>query len=126
MNDSMQNPNAATQNAMYKAQTQRNILRAQRLHSCMIRTGVDPRVQIRCGEAVCIGTEWSCLSSAVRDDLLLDEQPSRAQVLPSVVNMSKKNEVDGYICRINTKTLPLDGMLNEYGGIANLIKTKGA
>ena len=77
----------------------------------MIRTNVDPRVvQIRHREAIRIGMEWLRISSAVWEDLPLDKQPRCAQAPPSVVSMSKK------VYRFNPKTLPLDGMLNEYGG----------
>ena len=71
-----------------------------------------------------ISIEWFCVSSTIREDLLLDKQLPHAQAPPSVMSMSKKKEVD--VCRFNTKILLLDGTLNEYGGIANLAKAKGA
>ncbi|KAL7532667.1 hypothetical protein ACHAXR_004771 [Thalassiosira sp. AJA248-18] len=116
------------QHAVYKGQVART-LQAVRIHSRMIKTDVDPRLQIRRGEAIRIGGEWFRVSSAVREDLPLDKQPPRAQAPPSVVSMrdlSRKNEVDGYVRRFDSKTIPLDGMLSENGGIANLTKAKEA
>lgn len=120
--------NDSMQNAVYKGQVAR-MLHARRLHSRMIKTDVDPRMQIRRGEAVRIGGEWFRLSSAIREDVPLDKQPPRAQAPPSVVSMkdlSKKNEVDGYCRRFDSKNIPLDGMLSENGGIANVTKAKVA
>lgn len=119
---------SSMQNAIYKGQVTR-VLQARRLASRMITTDVDPKLQIRRGEAIRIGGEWFRVSSAVRDDLPLDKQPPRAQAPPSVVRMkdlSKKNEVDGYCRRFDSKTIPLDGMLHEDVGIANLNKAKEA
>jgi len=105
------------------------ILQARKLHSRIVKTDVDPRLQIRRGEAIRVGGEWFRVSSAVREDLPLDKQPPRAQAPPSVVSMkelSKKNEVDGYVRRFDSRTLPLDGTLSENGGIGALTKAKEA
>jgi hypothetical protein len=101
----------------------------RRLASQIVQTDVDPRTQIRRGEAVRIGGEWFRVSSSIRDDLPLDKQPPRAQAPPSVVSMkdlSKKNEVDGYVRRFDGTTLPLDGGLSEKVGMANLENAKVA
>mmetsp|Transcript_10613 Transcript_10613/g.18634 ORF Transcript_10613/g.18634 Transcript_10613/m.18634 type:complete len:574 (+) Transcript_10613:124-1845(+) len=122
------NKNDPMQIAVYKGKCAR-IMQARKLHSCIIQTDVEPRLQIRRGEAVRVGGEWFRVSSAVREDLPLDKQPPRAQAPPSVVSMkdlSKKNEVDGYVRRFDSKTLPLDGPLSENGGVANLSKAKEA
>ena len=102
---------------------------ARKLQSCLLQTDVDPRLQIRRGEAIKIGGEWFRVSSAVRDDLPLDKQPPRAQAPPSVVSMkdlSKKNDADGYIRRFDSKTIPLDGPLRDDFGRANLDNAKAA
>lgn len=116
--------------AVYKGQVAR-VLQARKIHSRMVKTDIDPRLQTRRGEAIRIGSEWFRISSEIRPDLPLDKQPPRAQAPPSVVSMkdlSKKNEVDGYCRRFDAKTIPLDGMLSEYhgGGITNLTKAKEA
>mmetsp|Transcript_14813 Transcript_14813/g.26497 ORF Transcript_14813/g.26497 Transcript_14813/m.26497 type:complete len:120 (+) Transcript_14813:118-477(+) len=54
------------------------ILQARKLHSRIVKTDVDPRLQIRRGEAIRVGGEWFRVSSAVREDLPLDKQPPRA------------------------------------------------
>lgn len=95
----------------------------------LIKTDIDHRTQIRRGEAVRVGNEWFRVSSAVREGVSLDNQPPRAQAPPSVVSMkdlSKKNEVDGYVRRFDQNTLPLDGSLSEEVGIANLRSAKKA
>mmetsp|Transcript_30191 Transcript_30191/g.63973 ORF Transcript_30191/g.63973 Transcript_30191/m.63973 type:complete len:573 (+) Transcript_30191:108-1826(+) len=122
--------NDSMQMAVYKGQVAR-ILQARKIHSRMVKTNIDPRLQIRRGEAIRIGSEWFRISSEIRPDLPLDKQPPRAQAPPSVVSMkdlSKKNEVDGYCRRFDAKTIPLDGILSEYhgGGIGNLTKAKEA
>ncbi|EJK76039.1 hypothetical protein THAOC_02219 [Thalassiosira oceanica] len=102
---------------------------ARKLQSCLIQTDIDPRLQIRRGEAIKIGGEWFRVSSAVRDDLPLDKQPPRAQAPPSVVSMkdlSKKNDADGYVRRFDAKTIPLDGPLEDDFGRANLDNAKAA
>jgi len=96
--------------------------------SHLIKTDIDHRTQIRRGEAVRVGNEWFRVSSAIREGSL-DNQPPRAQAPPSVVSMkdlSKKNEVDGYVRRFDQNTLPLDGSLSEEVGIANLQSAKKA
>jgi hypothetical protein len=96
--------------------------------SHLVKTDIDHRTQIRRGEAVRVGNEWFRVSSAVREGSL-DNQPPRAQAPPSVVSMkdlSKKNEVDGYVRRFDQNTLPLDGSLSEEVGIANLQSAKKA
>ena len=102
---------------------------ARKLQSCLIQTDIDPRLQIRRGEAIKIGGEWFRVSSAVRDDLPLDKQPPRAQAPPSVVSMkdlSKKNDADGYVRQFDAKTIPLDGPLGDDFGRANLDNAKAA
>ncbi len=97
--------------------------------SHLIKIDVNPRTQIRRGEAVRVGNEWFRVSSAVREGVSLDNQPPRAQAPPSVVSMkdlSKKNEVDGYVRRFDQHTLPLDGSLSGEVGIANLQSAKKA
>lgn len=81
-----------------------------------VETDVDPCPQIRRGEAVQVGGQWFRLSSAVKAGVPLSEQPSRAQAPLSVVSLqdlSKRNEVDGYIRPLDSKTLPLDAPLTE-------------
>lgn len=81
-----------------------------------VETDVDPCPQIRRGEAVQVGGQWFRVSSAVRAGVPLSEQPSRAQAPLSVVSLqdlSKRNEVDGYIRPLDNKTLPLDAPLAE-------------
>ncbi|KAK1742604.1 transcription initiation factor TFIIE subunit beta [Skeletonema marinoi] len=97
--------------------------------SHLIKTDIDHRTQIRRGEAVRVGNVWFRVSSAVREGVSLDNQPPRAQAPPSVVSMkdlSKKNEVDGYVRRFDQNTLPLDGSLSEEVGTANLQSAKKA
>jgi len=68
--------------------------------SHLVSTDIDPRVQIRRGEAINIGGSWFRVSSAVQDGVPLDKQPTRAQAPPSVVMMkdlSRKNDADGYV-----------------------------
>lgn len=120
-------PEDVAQMAAYKQELfrQQHIRRAT---SHLIKTDIDPRNQIRRGEAVRVGNEWFRVSSAVKEGTL-ESQPPRAQAPPSVVSMkdlSKKNEVDGYIRRFDQSTLPLDGQLSEDVGIANLQSAKKA
>ena len=117
----------SVQMATYRAAVART-LHVRKLHSRLINTDIDPRIQIRRGEAIRIGGEWFRVSSEVRPDTPLDKQPPRAQAPPSVVSMkdlSKKNEVDGYIRKFDASTIPLDGMLSE-DGTTNLRKAKEA
>eukprot|EP00804_Cyclotella_cryptica_P008016 CCRYP_004535-RA/>CCRYP_004535-RA protein AED:0.24 eAED:0.24 QI:799/1/1/1/1/0.75/4/201/418 len=121
-------PNDAdpVQNATLKSKATRQ-LAARKAATQLIRTDVDPRPQIRRGEAIRIGGEWFRVSSSIRDDVPLDKQPPRAQAPLSVVSMkdlSKKNEVDGYTRKFDEKTIPLDGALSEDRGIRNLEDAK--
>jgi hypothetical protein len=82
----------------------------------IVETDVDPRTQIRRGEAVCVGGQWFRVSSAVREGVPLSEQPARAQAPLSVVSLtdlSKKNESDGYIRPFTSKQIPLDASLTK-------------
>lgn len=82
----------------------------------VIETDVDPKKQIRRGEAVWIGGQWFRISSATKAGVPLHEQPARAQAPLSVVSLqdlSKRNEVDGYVRPFSETLLPLDGALNE-------------
>ncbi|KAL3782791.1 hypothetical protein ACHAW5_005745 [Stephanodiscus triporus] len=95
----------------------------------LICTDVDPRPQIRRGEAIRVGGEWRRVSSEIRPDLPLSKQPPRAQAPPSVVSMrdmSRKNDVDGYCRRFDSRTIPLDGPLGERFGLANLTSARAA
>jgi hypothetical protein len=81
----------------------------------LVEADVDPRSQIRRGEAVQVGGQWFRVSSAVKEGPLWD-QPARAQAPLSVVsltNLSKRNEVDGYIRPFSSKIVPLDAALSE-------------
>jgi len=81
----------------------------------MMETDMDPRNQIRRGEAVQVGGQWFRISSAVREGSL-SEQPARAQAplsVVSLIDLSKRNEVDGYIRPLSAKLLPLDGALSQ-------------
>jgi hypothetical protein len=81
----------------------------------MVDTDVDPRNQVRRGEAIQVGGQWFRVSSAVKDGPL-SEQPARAQAplsVVSLIDLSKRNDVDGYIRPLTAKTLPLDGALSE-------------
>lgn len=80
-----------------------------------VETDVDPTNQIRRGEAVQVGGQWFRVSSAVKDGPL-SEQPARAQAPLSVVSyedLSKRNEVDGYIRPFTAKLIPLDHTITE-------------
>jgi hypothetical protein len=81
-----------------------------------VETDVDPRKQIRRGEAIQIGGQWFRVSSAVRAGVPLSEQPARAQAPLSVValtDLSKRNELDGYIRPFTVKHIPFDAALSE-------------
>lgn len=80
-----------------------------------VDTDVDPRRQIRRGEAVQVGGQWFRVSSAVRAGASLADQPARAQAPLSVVSLtdlSQRNEVDGYIRSFTSQILPLDDALS--------------
>jgi len=105
------------------------ISNARKKLSRLVKTDVDPRIQIRRGEAIKVGGEWFRVSSEINPNVPLDKQPPRAQAPPSVVSMkdlSKKNEVDGYCRKYDGKTIPLDNPLSEHGGIINLVKSREA
>ena len=95
----------------------------------LVITDVDPRTQIRRGEAVRVGGEWRRVSSEIRPDLPPPKQPPRAQAPPSVVSLrdlSRKNDVDGYCLAFDARTLPLDGPLGGRMGLANLARARAA
>jgi hypothetical protein len=92
-----------------------------------LETDVDPRRQIRRGEAVQIGGQWFRVSSAVKEGPLKD-QPARAQAPLSVVSLtdlSKRNDQDGYIRPLNDKIIPTDAALSTIA-LDNLRKAKEA
>ena len=94
----------------------------------MIEVDADPRSQIRRGEAIQVGGEWFRVSSAVKAGVPLSEQPTRAQAPLSVVSrddLSKRNEIDGYIRPFNSKVISLDNSLSP-NGIENVQKAKEA
>lgn len=94
----------------------------------VLETDVDPRKQIRRGEAICVGGQWFRTSSAVKAGVPLHEQPARAQAPPSVVllqDLSKRNELDGYIRPLSETQIPLDGALSETA-LANLTAARVA
>ena len=93
----------------------------------IVETDSDPLTQIRRGEAIQIGGTWFRVSSAVKDGPL-KEQPARAQAPLSVVSLtdlSKRNEIDGYIRPFKEKKLPMDAPLPP-SAIHNLQKSKEA
>jgi len=84
--------------------------------SFMAIADVNPMKQIRRGEAIWIGGQWFRVSSAVREGVPLSEQPAKAQAPLSVSSrkeMSKKNEVEGYIRTFDEKRIPLDHPLKK-------------
>ena len=96
--------------------------------SYLISSDVDPRTQIRRGEAINVGGTWFRLSSAIREGVPLSEQPARAQAPPSVVlmkDLSRKNDADGYVRPYNDKALPLDRDLPEET-VRNVNEAKAA
>mmetsp|Transcript_15562 Transcript_15562/g.29356 ORF Transcript_15562/g.29356 Transcript_15562/m.29356 type:complete len:617 (-) Transcript_15562:38-1888(-) len=89
---------------------------------------VNPKYQIRRGEAIWVGGQWFRVSSAVREGVPLSEQPAKAQAPLSVTSrkdMSKKNEVEGYIRKFDVKTIPLDHKM-EKETVENLQSAKEA
>ncbi len=92
-----------------------------------VETDSDPTTQIRRGEAIQIGGTWFRVSSAVKEGPLKD-QPVRAQAPLSVVSrkdLSKRNELDGYIRPFTEKILPADAKLPK-SCLDNLKKAKEA
>lgn len=93
-----------------------------------VEVDVDPRTQIRRGEAIQVGGQWFRVSSAVREGVPLSEQPGRAQAPLSVVSLtelSKRNEVEGYVRSFNSKLIPLDRPLSSAAQ-ENIRKSKKA
>ena len=94
----------------------------------VVSTDIDPRKQIRRGEAINVGGQWFRVSSAVKEGVPLSEQPVRAQAplsVVSLVELSKRNEQDGYIRPLNATTIPLDAPLAPTG-LQNLKNSKKA
>lgn len=93
----------------------------------ILNIDVDPRSQIRRGEAFQVGGQWFRVSSAVKEGSLKD-QPVRAQAPLSVVSLAdlpKRNDQDGYIRPLNEKSLPADGPLSS-SAMENIRKAKEA
>ncbi|GKY91115.1 hypothetical protein MPSEU_000084300 [Mayamaea pseudoterrestris] len=93
----------------------------------VVETDVDPRNQVRRGEAIQVGGQWFRVSSAVKDGPL-SEQPAKAQAPLSVVSLadlSRDNEKTGYIRPFTMKQLPLDATLNADSQ-RNIIAAKTA
>jgi len=113
----------------------------------IVKIDVDPRKQIRRGEAILIAGQWFRIDSKVRD-LPLSEQPVRAQARPSVVllkDLSKKNDLEGYIKPFNSVEIPLDSpmtpetqknlqdaltarrrLASEFANLKTVLKNSGA
>jgi hypothetical protein len=94
----------------------------------LLETDADPTKQLRRGEAVYVGGQWCRVSSAVKAGASLEEQPARAQApftVTSLVDLPKRNLVDGYVRPFDEKTLPLDRPLAESSQ-ENLEKAKEA
>ena len=92
-----------------------------------VETDSDPTSQVRRGEAIQIGGTWFRVSSAVKEGPLKD-QPARATAPLSVVSrkdLSKRNEIDGYIRPFTERILPADAALPP-SAIENLKKAKEA
>ncbi|CAB9508619.1 expressed unknown protein [Seminavis robusta] len=93
----------------------------------IVHTDVDPCKQIRRGEAINVGGQWFRVSSAVKEGALSD-QPVRAQAPLSVVSLlelSKRNEQDGYIRPFSKSLIPLDAPLKP-SSISSLKSSKNA
>ena len=92
-----------------------------------IETDSDPTTQVRRGEAIQIGGSWFRVSSAVKEGPLKD-QPARATAplsVSSLKDLSKRNEIDGYIRPFSEKILPADASLPP-SALENLKKAKEA
>ena len=99
-----------TDDEVVAAAIQRNKSNAQMQQNYLVEIDVDPTIQIRRGEAICVGGQWFRVSSAVQDGPL-SEQPVRAQAPLSVLantTLDKRNEIDGYIRPFTEKVVPLD------------------
>lgn len=90
-----------------------------------VELDVNPKSQVRRGEAVSVGGEWFRVSSAIREGPL-SEQPVRAQApltVSAMKDLSQKNEIDGYIRPFDAKQLSLDHDLTDEA-ISKLIDAK--
>jgi hypothetical protein len=101
---------------------------ANRLAVDFVTTDVDPRSQIRRGEAIQIGGTWFRVSSKVQHGSKKD-QPQRAVAPLSVVALAempnhKRNETQ-YIRSLNDKMIPTDSPLPD-AAVENLRKAKEA
>jgi len=93
-----------------------------------VQSEMDVRRQIRRGEAVWVGGQWFRVSSAVRENVPLAEQPPRAQAPQSVTlrkELSKKNDLEGYVRPFTSDQIPLDAPLRDESK-ANLQRAKEA
>ena len=102
-----------------------NLERAKNQEHFCLETDLDPRSQIRRGEAIQVGGQWFRISSAVKEGSVKD-QPARAQAplsVVSLIDLSKRNEQDGYIRPLSEKILPVDAALSETS-VENLKKAK--
>jgi len=125
------NPSAAntilSDDEIVKAAMERNRSREHQ-NIVWVNTDIDPTKQVRRGEAICVGGQWFRVSSAVKAGVPLFEQPARAQApltVTALQDLSKRNEVDGYIRPFTSKILPLDGPLSLEAK-NNLQKSKEA
>jgi hypothetical protein len=94
----------------------------------LVHTDIDPRRQIRRGEAIQVGGQWFRVSSAVREGVPLSEQPVRAQAPLSVVSLtelSSRNELDGYVRPLTSQVIPLDAALSQVA-VQNIQTAKTA
>ena len=112
--------------------TQARKLRERNPKLFFAKTDTNPLVQIRRGEAIWVGGQWFRISSAIKKDPVtelpapLKEQPPRAQAPYSVSSnkeLSKKNELEGYIRLFDEKAAPLDHRLTDES-IGNIHKAK--
>ena len=106
---------------------QNTAVKKKRKRIYVVDVDIDPRTQIRRGEAIQVGGQWFRVSSAVKEGPL-EEQPARAQAPLSVVmlgDLSRRNEQDGYIRPLSEKKLPVDRHLSKRA-VDNLLKAKQA
>ncbi|OEU07861.1 hypothetical protein FRACYDRAFT_174399 [Fragilariopsis cylindrus CCMP1102] len=104
-----------------------SLMTSQEKKMYCVETDSDPRSQVRRGEAIQIGGSWFRVSSAVKEGPLKD-QPARATAPLSVVSrkdLSKRNEIDGYIRPFSERIVPADAALPP-SAIENLKKAKEA
>jgi len=112
--------------AIKKAQMEKQQQRKRKPY--IVNVDVNPKKQIRRGEAVWVGGQWFRVSSAVKEGVSLEEQPERAKAPPSVTlrkDLTRKNEIDGYIRQFDKNHLPLDNDLSP-DSINNLKAVKAA